>query len=114
MAALWAAPATLLHTAARPRRAPRDAVLRFVALNLLAGVVVAGLIVAFARVLAIAVDPATVDVRHFSLYPWNGARVAAARGHPRAARGGALGGDAGPHRGPRRLADAVAGPGRHG
>ncbi len=23
----------------------------------------------------IAVDPATVDVRHFSLYPWNGARV---------------------------------------
>ena len=39
------------------------------------GRVVAGLIVAFARVLAIAVDPATVDVRHFSLYPWNGARV---------------------------------------
>ncbi len=35
----------------------------------------AGLILAFARVLAIAVDPATVDVRHFSLYPWNGARV---------------------------------------
>ena len=75
LAALWAGPATLLHTAARPRLAPRDAALRFVALNLLAGVVVAGLIVAFARVLAIAVDPATVDVRHFSLYPWNGARV---------------------------------------
>ncbi len=35
----------------------------------------AGLVLAFARVLALAVDPATVDVRHFSLYPWNGARV---------------------------------------
>ena len=35
----------------------------------------AGLVLAFALVLAIAVDPSTVDVRHFSLYPWNGARV---------------------------------------
>ncbi len=35
----------------------------------------AGLLLVFARVLAIAVDPATVDVRHFSLYPWNGARL---------------------------------------
>ncbi len=75
LAALWASPATLLHTAVRPRRAPRTAGLRFVLLNLLAGAAMAGLVLAFARVLAIAVDPATVDVRHFSLYPWNGARV---------------------------------------
>ncbi len=75
LAALWASPATLFHTAVRPRRAPRTARLRFVLLNLLAGVAMAGLVLAFARVLAIAVDPATVDVRHFSLYPWNGARV---------------------------------------
>ena len=75
LAALWVSPVTLLHTAARPRRAPRDSSLRFVAMNLVAGAAVAGLIVTFARVLAIAVDPATVDVRHFSLYPWNGARV---------------------------------------
>ena len=75
LAALWASPATLLHTAARPRRAPGAALPSFVVMNVLAGVAMAGLILAFARVLAIAVDPSTVDVRHFSLYPWNGARV---------------------------------------
>jgi signal transduction histidine kinase len=75
LAALWASPAILLHTAARPRRAPHAALFTFAVTNLLAGVAMAGLMLAFARVLAIAVDPATVDVRHFSLYPWNGARV---------------------------------------
>jgi signal transduction histidine kinase len=75
LAALWASPATLLHTSQRPRRAPRDAPVRFVLTHLIAGAAVAALLLAFARVLAIAVDPATVDVRHFSLYPWNGARV---------------------------------------
>ena len=75
LAALWTSPATLLHTAARPRRGPRDAPVGFVVMNVLAGAVVAGLVLAFARVLAMAVDPSTVDVRHFSLYPWNGARV---------------------------------------
>ena len=75
LAALWASPVTLLHTVARRRRGPGDAVFGYVALNLAAGAVVAALILAFARVLALAVDPATVDVRHFSLYPWNGARV---------------------------------------
>jgi signal transduction histidine kinase len=75
LAALWASPAILLHTAARPRRAPRAALLRFAVMNILAGVAMAAFILTFARVLAIAVDPATVDVRHFSLYPWNGARV---------------------------------------
>jgi signal transduction histidine kinase len=75
LAALWASPVTLLHTAVHSRRAPGDGLLRFVLLNLLAGTVMAGLLLVFARVLAIAVDPATVDVRHFSLYPWNGARL---------------------------------------
>jgi signal transduction histidine kinase len=75
LAALWTSPATVLHTAVHPRRTPSDGLVRFGVLNLLAGVVMAGLLLVFARVLAMAVDPATVDVRHFSLYPWNGARV---------------------------------------
>ena len=75
LAALWVSPVTTLHAALRPHLAPRDAAPRFVLLNVLAGLAVAGLVLAFARILALAVDPATVDVRHFSLYPWNGARV---------------------------------------
>ena len=75
LAALWAGPVTLLHTAARPRYFARDPKAVFIAANLVAGVVVAALMLACARVLMIAVDPATVDVRHFSLYPWNSARV---------------------------------------
>jgi signal transduction histidine kinase len=75
LAALWASPATLLHLVLRPGLPPGEAWPRFVLVNAAAGLAVAALILAFARVLAMAVDPATVDVRHFSLYPWNGARV---------------------------------------
>ena len=75
LAALWARPVTLLHAAVRPRYFARDPKVLFIAANLVAGVVVAALMLACARVLMIAVDPATVDVRHFSLYPWNSARV---------------------------------------
>jgi signal transduction histidine kinase len=76
LAALWAAPATQVRFAWRTRRHvfPGETA-RFVALHLLAGIAVAICLLSFARVIAIAVDPASVDVRHFSLYPWNAARV---------------------------------------
>jgi signal transduction histidine kinase len=76
LAALWAAPATLLQFAWRTRRrAVAGEMGRFVVVNLLAGILVAGCLLAFARVVAVAIDPAVIDVRHFSLYPWNGTRV---------------------------------------
>jgi signal transduction histidine kinase len=76
MAALWAAPATRLQVAFRTRRrAVADSRSWFVIVQLAAGVAAAALVAAFAWVLARAVDPANVDVRHFSLYPWNGPRV---------------------------------------
>jgi len=75
LAALWATPATRLQLAIRARRYTLPATTRFVLLNLVAGLALAVCIVSFAFVLAVAVDPATVDVRHFSIYPWNAARV---------------------------------------
>ena len=75
LAAIWATPATRLQFAIRSRRYALPAPAKFVLMHLLAGTAVAVCIVAFAFVLAVAVDPTTVDVRQFSLYPWNGARV---------------------------------------
>jgi signal transduction histidine kinase len=76
LAALWAAPATRLHLAWRSRRKRLSgAHAPFVIAHLLAGMAVAVCILSFALVLAVAVDPAAIDVRHFSLYPWNGGRV---------------------------------------
>ena len=51
LAALWAGPVTLLHTAARPRYFARDPKTIFIAANLVAGVIVAALMLACARVL---------------------------------------------------------------
>jgi signal transduction histidine kinase len=76
LVALWTVPVTRLQVAYRTRQhtfAESRGV--FVVMHLLAGVVVAVFLVSFARVLAVAIDPAAVDVRQFSLYPWNGARV---------------------------------------
>jgi signal transduction histidine kinase len=76
LVALWTVPVTRLQIAYRTRRqtfAQSGAL--FVLLHLLAGAVVAVFLVSFARVLAVAIDPAAVDVRQFSLYPWSGARV---------------------------------------
>ena len=76
LAALWAGPATRLHLAWRARRKKlAGAYGPFILAHLLAGVAVAICILSFALVLAVAVDPAAIDVRHFSLYPWNGLRV---------------------------------------
>jgi signal transduction histidine kinase len=76
LAALWAAPATQVQFAWRTRRYvfPGETV-RFVAMHVLAGIAVAIGLVLFARVVGVAVDPSTIDVRHFSLYPWNASRV---------------------------------------
>ena len=54
----------------------RRAHLRFVLVQLLAGVAVAAVLVLFERLLQRAVDPATVDLRHFSLHPWVADRLA--------------------------------------
>ena len=76
LSALWAGPATRLHLAWRARRRPlANAKAPFLIAHLVAGVAVAVCILSFALVLAVAVDPAAIDVRHFSLYPWNGARA---------------------------------------
>ena len=58
------------------RRSVEERPVRFVLLQLAAGAVVAGLLVLFGRLLPRAVDPSAVDLRHFSLHPWNAARLA--------------------------------------
>jgi len=76
LAALFAAPAAQLRVCLRPRRpAVRVAPARFVLFQLLAGAALAAAIVAFERVLFAVVDPAAVDLRHFSLYPWSLTRL---------------------------------------
>ena len=81
-ASVAAAIALLVSPAARLRLVRRngrswieDARARFGAMQLSAGVIAVGLVIAFDRLLSCAVDPVSVDLRHFSLHPWNGARV---------------------------------------
>ena len=75
--ALMAAPVARLRVAAHGARlAARDRLTPFLATQLLAGAAVAGLFVAFDRLLIGAIDPAAVDLRHFSLHPWVPARLA--------------------------------------
>ena len=74
--ALWTVPAVRLQVAYRAgRQTPRGARFAFAITQIFAGTIVAVLFVTFAFVLAKALDPAAVDVRLFSLYPWNAARV---------------------------------------
>ena len=76
LAALWAAPATQLQFALRSRRHwVEGETLRFALTHLLAGVTLAICTMSIALVLSVAVDPTTVDVRHFSFYPWSGSRL---------------------------------------
>ncbi len=76
LAALWAGPVTRLRLAFRSARPmPQEARGRFIAIQLLAGAVVAVCIILFTGVLEFVVDPATIDLRHFSLYPGNAARI---------------------------------------
>ncbi len=75
--ALLAGPVVRLRVGVRAtRRDPADARWRFYTMQLLAGAFVALVLVALERVLPRAVDPASVDLRHFSLHPWNAGRIA--------------------------------------
>ena len=56
------------------RRRVAGEVFRFAVVQLLAGSIAALLIVGFERLLG-ALDPASVDLRHFSLHPWIGTRI---------------------------------------
>jgi signal transduction histidine kinase len=74
--ALVASPLVRVRAALRTaRRSARDAPLQFVLVQLSCGVAVAALLVLFGRVLPRAVDPSAVDLRHFSLHPWNAPRL---------------------------------------
>jgi signal transduction histidine kinase len=76
LVALWAVPVTRVQIAYRARRKTvAESPVMFGALHLAAGAGVAVLLVSSTRLLAIALDPAAIDVRHFSLYPWNAPRV---------------------------------------
>ena len=59
----------------RVRQAPLDAPAQFVVKQLLAGVAAATVIIFLARLLSVAVDPVSIDLRHFSLHPWDGKRI---------------------------------------
>ena len=76
LVALAAAPVFRLAAAMRGRRRdPSNARVWFVVEQLAAGVVVAALVGAFARVLRALLDNAAVDLRHFSVYPWSEERL---------------------------------------
>jgi signal transduction histidine kinase len=57
------------------RRAPSDAPAQFIASQLVTGTAAAAVIILLARLLAVAVDPVSIDLRHFSLHPWDGSRI---------------------------------------
>jgi signal transduction histidine kinase len=76
--ALLAGPAVRLRIAARAHRGEMRAAAPFASafLQVLAGMFVAAIVVAFDSVLLRAVDPSAVDLRHFSLHPWIASRLA--------------------------------------
>jgi signal transduction histidine kinase len=57
------------------RRPPSRAPAMFVLQHVACGVVIAVMFAAFERFLQTAVDPASADVRHFSLNPWDAPRI---------------------------------------
>jgi signal transduction histidine kinase len=77
VAAALASAVARMRLALRARRqVPGDTVAGFAAAQVLAGVALAGLLVMFERVLGRSIDPAGVDLTHFSLHPWLPARLA--------------------------------------
>jgi signal transduction histidine kinase len=81
LAATLVSAAVRLRVALRARRqGPHDSLVVFVATQLLCGLFLAALLVLFERVLGRSVDPAAVDLRHFSLHPWTAARLATLTG----------------------------------
>ena len=76
LVALLGAPAARLRAAWRRRRRPSSANgPLFIVQQLFAGTVVALIIAAFARVLQMVLDDASVDLRHFTLHPWSEERL---------------------------------------
>ena len=77
LAALWAAAAARLRLQFRGvRRDPAAAQVRWILWQLGAGVLAALILLLAARVTAAIVDASTIDLRHFSLHPWNTTRSA--------------------------------------
>jgi signal transduction histidine kinase len=76
--ALLVGPTSRLRVALRGRRLVLNgAQLRFVLVQAISGIIVASLIVLFQRLIDVAIDPVSVDLRHLSLHPWgDGSRVA--------------------------------------
>src|SRR5262249_51421020 len=76
-AAALASAAVRMRLALREGRGnPTDAPLAFSAVQIACGVLLAALLVMFERVLGRSIDPAGVDLHHFSLHPWTPARLA--------------------------------------
>ncbi|MBA2305386.1 MAG: HAMP domain-containing protein, partial [Acidobacteria bacterium] len=74
--ALFASPISRLRAVIRGRRRPPSAArARFALTHLLAGAIVAALIVLFEFVLRRALEVGPVDLRHFSLHPWSVQRL---------------------------------------
>ena len=73
---MWASPVARLRPALKGRRRlPPDAPGAFVLTQLAAGLLVGALLALFEGLLDTVVDPNSVDLRHFSLYPWNPDRI---------------------------------------
>ena len=77
LVALWAGAAVRRRLGFRSgRHLPTERPIRFVVTQLAAGVAAAALLIAVERAFGAIVDGSTIDVRRFSLHPWNGTRVA--------------------------------------
>lgn len=86
-AAAAALAATLVSAAVRlrlglrlRRRWPAGHAVGFAAMQLVSGMALAAVLVAFEIVLGRSVDPSAVDLRHFSLHPWSAPRLATLAG----------------------------------
>ena len=75
-AGLLSGPLLRLRAALRPRRPPAAAPARFALAQLIAGTAITGIIALFVLVVDRGVDPSSIDLRHFSLHPWNATRLA--------------------------------------
>ena len=77
LAALWAAAVVRRRLRFRgARRDPAAAPAPWLASQLAAGIVVALILIVAERVISAIVDASTIDLRHFSLHPWNATRPA--------------------------------------
>jgi signal transduction histidine kinase len=76
LASLWTAGAARLRLHVRASRVSADSDrVRFVLTQLAAGMVVAAILVLAERFFATIIESSTIDLRHFSLHPWNTTRT---------------------------------------